>query len=145
MKFKLYIAHPITGLSGREVIDYFNKVSGIFKDQFKILSPLSDKEHLYNDDLCQAHGYKDAVCNDHAIFQRDTWMVSQSDIVLCDLSGSTFVSIGCCMELAIASHLHKHTIVIMDRENIHRHSFVLDAADIIFEDFNSAVMYLSKL
>jgi hypothetical protein len=55
------------------------------------------------------------------------------------------VSIGCVMELAWASLLGKYTIVIMEKENIHNHAFILEAADIIFENYYDAIEYLKKL
>jgi nucleoside 2-deoxyribosyltransferase len=141
----LYIAHPITGLTGKETIDYFNKVKNELKDNFKILSPMTAKEHLYNDNICIANGYTDPICNNHAVFERDMWMVKQSDIVLCDFTGSEKVSIGCCIELGVASVLRKHTVVVMSKENIHNHCFILEASDIIFEKLDDAITYLKKI
>jgi hypothetical protein len=66
------------------------------------------------------------------------------DDVLCDFSGINKISIGCCMELAIASWLNKHTVLIMDKENVHNHAFVLEAADVIFDNFDKAYDYLMK-
>ncbi len=141
---KLYIAHPITGLTGRETLNYFNGLKEKLSKYHYVLSPMTGKEYLIDEKNCQASGYKTAISNDHAIFQRDTWMVSQSYIILVDFTNAKFVSIGCCMELGIGSFLNKHTLVVMDKENIHKHSFVLDAADIIFETLDDACDYLTK-
>ncbi len=145
MKKKLYLAHPISGLSGKEIFQYYDGASDILSNHFDILSPMTGKNYLRNIDMAKPTGYKNAISNDHAIFQRDTWMVSQSDIVFCDFTGIERISIGCCMELAIASWLNKHTIVIMEKTNIHSHAFVLEAADIIFECFDDGINYLLEL
>lgn len=142
---KLYLAHPISGLTGNEVFKYYDEVSAILSKYYKILSPMTGKDYLRNDNKCVPSGYKNAISNDHAIFQRDTWMVSQSDVVFCDFTGSDKISIGCCMELAIASFLNKHTIVVMNENNIHNHSFILESADIIFNTFDEGINYLIEL
>jgi nucleoside 2-deoxyribosyltransferase len=141
---KIYIAHPITGLSGEEALDYFSDLKARLSGHYYVLSPMTGKEYLITEKQCQAQGYQNATSNDHAIFQRDTWMVSQADIVLVDFSEATNVSIGCCIELGLAAFLGKHTVVVMDQANIHRHSFIMDAADIIFETLEEAYNYLIK-
>ena len=145
MKIYLYLAHPISGLTGNEVFKYYDDICTILSKNYKILSPMIGKNYLRNNNKCIPNGYKNAISNDHSIFQRDTWMVNQSDVVFCDFTGSKKVSIGCCMELAIASFLNKHTIIIMNEENIHNHSFILESADIIFDTFNEGINYLIEL
>ena len=55
------------------------------------------------------------------------------------------VSIGGVMVLAVAAALGKHTVVSMGAENIHRHAFVLEAADVIYETHEEAMKYLERL
>lgn len=145
MKKRLYLAHPISGLSGKEIFDYFDNAKDRLKEYYDILSPMTGKNYLRNIDTAKPSGYTHPISNNHAIFQRDTWMVSQSDIVFCDFTGVEKISIGCCMELAIASWLNKHTIVVMDKNNIHNHAFILEAADIIFDNYNDGFNYLVEL
>lgn len=145
MRNKLYIAHPISGLSGEDIFNYFDHTKNLLKEYYHILSPMNGKNHLRNVDKVVSTGYKNPISNDHAVFQRDTWMVSQSNIVFCDFTGSKKVSIGCCMELAIASWLNKHTIVVMKEGNLHNHCFVKESADIIFETFDEGIKYLIEL
>lgn len=140
---RLYMAHPITGLSGAEVLDYYDSLKAALSPYHTLLSPMTGKEALRTEPQCQATGYVTNLSNDHSIFQRDTWMVSQADIILVDFTGAQRVSIGCCMELAIGSFLNKHTVVVMD--DIHRHSFTLEAADVIFPTLDEAVEYIMKL
>jgi nucleoside 2-deoxyribosyltransferase len=141
----IYLAHPITGLTGKDVINYYTNLRIKLFKNFKIFSPITAKEHLYNDEICIPSGYIDPICNNHAVMERDMWMVTQSDIVLCDFTNSKSVSIGCCFELSVASYLHKHTVVVLPKDNIHKHIFILEAADIVFETLDEAVNYLLKL
>ena len=141
---KLYLAHPISGLSGKEIFEYYDAITESLGEYFTVLSPMIGKDYLREISEAKPNGYKNPISNDHAIFQRDTWMVSQSDIVLCDFSVCARTSIGCCMELAIASWTNKHTIVVMENENVHYHGFILDAADIVFPTISDAISYLKN-
>jgi len=144
---KIYIAHQISGLGGQEVIDYFENTKTILQALgFQVFSPMTAKGYFRNEIKFKEHGYEGLpVSTNHAIFERDKWMVSQADVVLTDLTGMKRNSIGCTMELAWASLLGKHTIVVMEKDNPHRHAFILEAGDIIFEQLGEAFLYLEKL
>ena len=145
-KKSIYLAHPISLNSADAVFTYYDNLTNMLKDKFTVFSPMYAKNILRTERQFRASGYDDnPITTNHAIFERDTWMVNQSDIVLCDLTDATNVSIGCCMELAIASWLHKHTIVVMEKENIHQHAFILESADIVFENIDDALIYLDDL
>lgn len=142
----IYLAHPISGLSGAEILDYYSKMKEeLCPLGFTVLSPMTGKEYLRNTPKYKAHGYDEPLITNHAIFERDLWMVSQADIVLVDLRETSQVSIGCVMELAIASYQRKHTIVVVPKDNIHQHAFVLEAADIVFDTMEEALKYLADL
>lgn len=69
-------------------------------------------------------------------------MVSMCDILYCNLTMAQIVSIGSTMELAWAHQLGKHSVVAMQADNIHRHAFILEAADIVWETHEQALDYL---
>jgi hypothetical protein len=71
-------------------------------------------------------------------------MVSRADAIYLDLLGTTAVSIGCVAELSWAWAHQIHTIVSVDRDNIHWHAFVIEMADIILPR-PEAIAYLNKL
>jgi nucleoside 2-deoxyribosyltransferase len=109
---------------------------------------MTGKERMENvtEVKLKAHGYDiDPILADKAILGRDHWMVHQSDVVYVNLIGATTVSIGCCMELAFAKAYNKHTIVVMESTNIHNHCFVLQCANIVFENTKEAEEYLKQL
>lgn len=141
---KIYVGHPITGLDGDEVFQYYDNIKGQLLGH-TILCPMTGKDHLRTAKDLGVDLEEHPITKNHAIFQRDTWMVSQCDLVLMDLTGATKASIGCCMELAIASWLNKHTIVVMDKFNVHNHAFTKEAADIVFETLDDALDYINLL
>lgn len=144
----IYLAGPISGKGYDEVVDLYKQKSELLKNVgYDVLCPMTGKTYLRNELDFKAHGYeKFPVSSNHAIFERDKWMVSKSDIILADLSNSgDRVSIGTMMELAWAAMLGKHTIIVLPKENIHRHCFVLESGDIIFENLDEASKYLIDL
>lgn len=142
---RIYLARPFSGFDAHEVREYMNNVGQVLKRAgYEILSPMAKKDFLTG--VLRNEGYHDPVASNHAIFERDRWMVTnQADVVLVDLSEASVISIGCVMELAWASLLGKHTVVVMGPDNVHRHAFVIEAADIIFEDLEVALEYLEGL
>lgn len=145
---KIYLARPISGASAEEVYGYYDEVTTILKNvtSYEVLSPMKGKQPLRTELEFKAHGYDHVpVATNHAIIERDRWMVSNADIVYANLSGTQRVSIGTCMELAWAHDKGKHTIVVMEEGNIHRHAFILEAADIVFKTHDEAMDYLYEL
>jgi nucleoside 2-deoxyribosyltransferase len=144
---RIYLAGSISGLGYEEVVGRYKEKSDFLKSiGYEILCPMTGKTYLRNEIELKAGGYGFPVSTNHAIFERDKWMVSNSDIILADLSNSgERVSIGTMMELAWASMLGKHTIIVLPEKNIHRHAFVLEAGDIIFETLEEAYKYLEDL
>ena len=145
---KIYLAGPISGMSYEAAVQGFLVRKKTLEDiGYEVLVPFAGKGYLRNEVELKAHGYKDfPPSTNHAIYERDKWMVSQSDIVYASLLGcGDRISIGTMMELAWASYLGKHTIVTMEEKNVHEHAFVLEAADIRFYENVAAINYLMKL
>lgn len=143
---KIYLAHPISGLSGEEVVKYFANARDTVREMgYEPLQPMTGKGELRTEREFKSVGYGTPVSTNHAIFERDNWMIRQADVVYVDLFGCSAISIGCTMELAAAAALGKHTVVVMEDTNPHRHAFVIEASDIIFETPNAALEYLESL
>lgn len=144
---KIYCASPITGKSGKEVVDYYkrtvNKLQGY---GYQVLFPMCAKSYLINEEKFKSTGYDNPLSTDHAIIERDRWMVIQSDVVFVNFyNAKSRISIGSLMELAWAHDHGKHTVTIMQEKNIHRHAFVLESSDVVYTDEKSAFDYLEKL
>jgi len=146
-KLKIYLAGPITGLTGEEVISRYEEKIAILSDYgYEVYQPMLGKMNMRTEEQFRSGGYDHPVANDHAIFERDHWMVSSVDVVLADLSNSgSRISIGTMMELAWASHMSKHIVAVMQNDNVHNHAFVRQAATIIFPAIEDAYNYLIEL
>lgn len=144
--FKIYCVHPISGLSADEVFEYYVDIEKTLTVMgYDVLHPMFGKEFLRTEMKFKAEDNRSPLTTNHSIVERDHWMVYQSDIVYANLTGAEIVSIGSVMELAWAYMYRKQTIVVMEEKNIHRHAFVMEAADIIFETQEEALFYLEKL
>jgi nucleoside 2-deoxyribosyltransferase len=143
---RIYLAGPITGKSFDEVMGRYREKTSVLTDfGYEVLSPMTAKGGLKGVSTFVSTGYESPVANDHSIFERDRWMVAQADVVLVDLSNAVTVSIGTMMELAWASYLNKHTVLVMPHGNVHDHAFVKEAADVRFGDMEEAYDYLREL
>lgn len=143
---KIYLAGSITGLGYDEVVEKFeNARDRLTHVGYEVIHPMLGKEALRNEVDLKPRDYNNPVSTNHAIVERDRWMVAQADIVFCNLLGATRVSIGSCMELAWGELQHKHIVLVMEKDNIHRHAFILEAADIIYETEEDAFRYLAHL
>lgn len=142
---KIYLAHPLTGLSGNDIGNYYENLRKALSPSLEVYCPMAGKESLYTEDILKADGYDIPLATNHAIYSRDKWMVTQSDIVLCDFTEASVVSIGCCMELAIASCYGKHSVVVMGKDNIHNHAFVKEVTSVIYETLDVAIQYINDL
>jgi len=142
---KIYLARPISGQSFEEVQDYYDQTKEYLTDMgYDVLSPMTGKQELRTELEFKAQGYDNIpVATNHAIYNRDQWMVRQSDMVYANLMSSNGrVSIGAMMEIAWAAMLGKHVIVAMEKDNIHQHAFVLEAAGTIFNNHEDVINYL---
>jgi len=142
----VYVAHPITGSTRDQVLGYYARIqAALIPNGFTVYWPMIAKGPLKPETTYKSTGY-DAFpqSTNHAIRNRDRFMVKHCDILYLDLTGTTTVSIGCVMELAWASDAGKHIVVIMAKENIHRHAFVLECSDIIFETEAEALVYMER-
>ena len=146
-KLSIYLAGPITGQTGEGVVSRYEEKIAILSDfGYVVYHPMLGKMSLRTEAEFKSGGYDHPIANDHAIFERDHWMVSLVDVVLADLSTSGGrISIGTMMELAWASHLGKHVVLVMPHGNIHDHAFVRQAATIRFGDLEEAYDYLKEL
>ena len=143
---RIYLAGPISGNGYEETVALFEaKIVPLEAAGYEVLHPMLGKSELRNEVEFRAHGYENPVSTNHAIVERDCWMVQSVDIVFADLSAATRVSIGTCFELAWASLLGKHTVVVLPESGPHQHAFVLEAADIVLHSVAEALAYLVQI
>ncbi len=139
----IYLAHPMTGLTSEEVFRYYDTVTERLK-KHNLYSPVMAKDYLREHDKL-AKTFPAPLSTAKAIYHRDSWMINESNAVLCDFTDAKEISIGCCMKLALANAWRKHVVCVMDENNIHYHPFVTECCDVIFGTLDEAIEYLLKM
>lgn len=144
---KIYIARPMAGHTYEELAQNYQETADMLRGMgYEVYHAMCGKSYLKNDTCFKAVGYDEyPLSNNHAIMERDHWMCQTADVLFVNLLGCKRVSIGTCFELAWAHHMGKHTVVCMEKDNLHRHAFVIEAADVLYETFNEGMDYLAKL
>lgn len=146
MSLRIYCVHPISGLSADDVFNYYDRtMKALTSFGYDVMIPMFGKDSLRTELKFKSHDYRSPLTMNHSIFGRDKWMCTSSDIIYANFLGTGHVSIGSMFELAWGNIQNKQVIVVMDKENIHQHAFVLEAATIVFETEQEALDYLNKL
>jgi len=143
---KIYMVHPISGLSADEVFEYYQKNEATLTSWgYDVLTPMYGKGMLRTELKFREADYSQPCTTNHAIFTRDHWMVTQADVLYANLTLATTASIGSIMELAWGSHLGKHIVATVPEKSVHRHCFVMEACSIIYPTHEESMEYLRML
>lgn len=143
MKLKIYLAGPLSGLDADEAMSHFEMRKILLERIYSVLSPFYCKPYLQGSGTLKAGGYKSPVSQDRAIFQRDSWMVRQADMIWADFTHSNRVSIGTCFEIAWAYELGKKVIISgVSPDSEHDHAFLREASTLWFDTSEEAIDYL---
>jgi hypothetical protein len=143
---KIYMVHPISGLSADEVFEYYQKNEAILTSWgYDVLTPMYGKGMLRTEVMFKDRDYTTPCTTNHAIFARDHWMVTCADVIYANFTLAKTASIGSIMELAWGSHLDKHIVATIPEESVHRHCFVTEACSIIYPTHEESMAYLKSL
>ncbi len=142
---QIYLAGPIGGLAFDKVEAGYAEKARRLEKYYDVMVPIVAHDCLRGEDNLKTHGFVHPVVSDHAIIERDRWMVIGSELMLADLAHADRVSIGTMMELAWAHDHGLHTVTVMEPGNIHEHAFVFEASDVVFSDLEDALDYLISI
>jgi len=146
-EIKIYCGHAISGRPKAEIVEYYKRAVHDLKCMgYDVYHPVIEVELVRNEmeDRANKRAYNPMASN-HSIKERDKWMVKTSDVVFMDFTGATMASIGCTSETAWGDAWDKHVVVVMEKDNIHQHAFILEMADVVLETYEDAMKYLEKL
>lgn len=151
MKFKVYLAGPITGCSCGTCTNWRDGVKDALTDisggRIEGFSPLRSKEYLANEAVIQDF-YPDTLSvmsTQRGIFHRDRLDVKTSNLVFVNMIGATQVSIGTVMEVAWADAWGIPIVYVIDKDNIHDHSMMREACPFTIDNFEEAVLMTAKI
>jgi nucleoside 2-deoxyribosyltransferase len=136
------MAGPITGLSYDSCNDWRNYVSErLNTSKIECLNPMRGKQFLQEVNNIEAitEQYQNPITTHKAITRRDMFDTLRSACLFVNLLGSTRVSIGTCMELAWAYQNQIPTIVLMEKDNIHRHAMLNETCTYIVDTLDQGI------
>ena len=140
---KIYCAGPMAGLdkklAQKKFMEHAHRLESI---GYKVMVPMQN-EPDFDEDVIPKF-LEDSNLRKR-IFLGDLWMVRQSDIIFCDFRGATEISVGSVSELAWGYLLGKNIVILMEKDNVHKHGFICEEATVIFEDECDACRYLDNL
>lgn len=144
MDYLIYLAGPITGLTWAEATEWRVDLTERFKDasngkhNYIALSPLRGKEYL-SDETDIKHSYEEhQMSSPKMINTRDMFDVRRSSLLIVNLKNAKRISIGTVLEIGAAFILNKPIILIMEKENCHKHSMISEQASAIVSDVDTA-------
>ena len=147
MNLTVYTVGAISGLGYDECVRQFDvRIARLKEMGYDVLYPMLGKCYLRNETSMRAEGYPDEPlsCN-HAIVKADFWRVDKADVLFVDLTNATDrVSIGSVAEMSRGYALGKLVVTVMQKENVHRHAFVIEMSSIIFETLDEAYAYFEN-
>lgn len=142
----IYLAGPITGESWAGSTDWReDMITALDRYDMHGVSPLRGKEYLKNETQISDSYENTTLSSSKSIFARDFHDVKRCDALLVNFLGSKKVSIGTVMEITYAWTLRKPVVVVMDVDNIHKHSMLGEASSFILPTLNEAAAVLHTL
>lgn len=138
-QYLLYCAGAITGISYAGSTDWREYVSEKLPPFITAVSPMRGKKYLSQEKTVKASYEEIPLSSQKGIMTRDRMDVMRSDMVLVNLLGTEKVSIGSVMEVAWADAFRKPVILVMEKDNLHSHPMLREAAGFVVSDLDEAI------
>jgi len=135
----LYCAGAITGISYAGSTDWREYVSQKLPPFITAVSPMRGKKYLSQEKSIRAAYEEIPLSSQKGIMTRDRMDVMRCDMTLVNLLGTEKVSIGSVMEVAWADAFRKPVILVMEKDNLHSHPMLREAAGFIVSDLDEAI------
>jgi len=142
---RVYLAGPITGSSYGTVTEWRDILTERLKGTAQCLSPMRMKQYLSKEKEIADSYANTTLSNPRAITTRDRWDAMRCDILVVNFLGATKVSIGTILEIAWADSKRIPIILIMEDDNIHKHSMVMECAGFVVKTLEEAALVVEAL
>jgi len=152
MNKSIYLAGPITGLSWEEATAWRTIVTLELKQVgIDCYSPLRAKTYLShldgkNGNIADSYSKEvSPLSTPRAIYTRDRWDAMRCGVLFVNFLGAKKVSIGTILEIAWADSRDIPTILVMDDDNVHHHSMVLECAGYVVPTIEQGIHIVKAL
>ena len=147
---KVYLAGPITGQTLEGAKDWRKTAKDYLASRNILgLTPLRGKDYL--NAIVEADGTYESSFSDvhplstrHSIWARDKWDAQRCNLLFAYFPKGKRVSIGTCMEIALACEAGVYVLTVMEdgENNPHCHGMILEASSIVLEDFEEGLQLI---
>jgi nucleoside 2-deoxyribosyltransferase len=144
-RYLVYLAGPITGTSYGECTDWRAFVESHIDERVAALSPMRHKDYLSSEKSVADSYEKHVMSCARGIMARDYFDSTRADILLVNLLGATRVSIGTVMEIGFAYTKQIPIVLVIEKDNIHRHSMLLEAAGFIVDNLEDGIATVERV
>ena len=148
-KMKVYLAGPIKGQTYQQCTEVRERIANKLTNVGIVaLSPMRGKEYLESEE------YKASIQDNYESFPlstmkgivcRDHNDVRNCNAVLMDLREATQVSIGTMIEVGWSNAYGKPIVLLMEKDNIHKHGMLTEIVDFWVQDEDLAIYILTQL
>lgn len=147
MKHYVYLAGPIAGQTYDSATDWRDRATNYLNnDSVECLSPLRGKYFLQGAGVLGSQVYDESpLTTAKGINRRDMFDCLRSTCVLVNLSGTSMVSIGTCMEIAWCFQKQIPAVVVMEKNNVHQHVMIQDCSAYIVETLDEGLRLVKLL
>jgi nucleoside 2-deoxyribosyltransferase len=143
--YLVYLAGPITGTSYGNCTDWRAFVEANIDRRIGALSPMRHKEYLSSEQTVADSYEKHVMSCSRGIMARDYFDSTRADILLVNLLGAARVSIGTVMEIGFAYAKRVPIVLVIEKDNIHRHSMLLQAAGFIVDNLEDGIATVERV
>jgi len=143
---KVYLAGPITGLTWEEATEWRTKVSSELKPLGIICySPLRAKNYLAKFDKLADNYPEFTLSSTRGIYTRDRWDATRCDVLFVNFLNAKRISIGTVLEIAWADSADRPIILVMEEDNPHRHSMIMECAGYVVPTLDEGIHVVKSL
>lgn len=143
---RVYLAGPIRGLSYKDCTDWREYYAEKVREMGHVpLSPMRGKEFLSRVRKIKGEYPDHPMSSGRGIYGRDCFDVRHCEVTLARLLDAEEASIGTCMEIQRAHDHGRYALVVMEKNNVHRHPFIEQAASLVVETDEEALEVLEIL
>lgn len=141
----VYLAGPITGLSYGASTDWRAQVDANIDPRIELLSPMRHKDYLKGESAIAASYENHVMSCAKGITARDRYDCTRADLILVNFLGATRISIGTVMEIAWGDGQRAPIVVVMEKDNPHRHPMLEEAAGFIVDTLEEGITVVERI
>lgn len=127
-----YLAGAITGATYAGAVDWREYAKDRLADNDIIgLSPMRWKQYLREGHQIEDSYDEYPLCTSKGITARDRFDCQRSDVVLMNMLGAKYASIGTCIEVGWADAARRPIVAVLEPGNVHNHSMFRECSGFI--------------